>query len=493
MEKLLEVKNISKQFPGVKALDNASLDLNKGEVLGLIGENGAGKSTLIKILAGVHRKDSGELYLEGKPIDIENPEASQKAGISIIYQELNLVPNLSIAENIFMGKEFRKASFFLDKKNTLEKAESLLKEVGLDVDATTLISDLSISQRQMVEVAKALAMDAKIIIMDEPTSTLTGKETDILFSIIEGLVRKGVGIIFVSHKMDEISKICQRVHILRDGKDVGTFITGEISKEDIIGLMVGRELGSIFVKDSKAGETTILSVTNLRSDNGVKNVTFDLKKGEILGFAGLVGSGRTETMRAIFGLDKILEGTIEIEGERVEIESPMDAIKKGIGFVPEDRKELGLVLPMTVKENITLPNLPAYQNYGLLNKRREAETAENFVSSLSIKTPHINQTTNNLSGGNQQKVVLSKWLEMKPRILILDEPTRGIDVGAKKEIHKIMSDLAGSGVSMIMISSELPEILSMSDRIVVMHKGEVKGEIPCKGATQESIMSIALS
>ncbi len=493
MGKLLEAKNISKQFPGVKALDSVSIDIERGEVFGLIGENGAGKSTLIKILAGVHPKDSGEIYLEGNKLVINNPEESQEAGISIIYQELNLVPNLSIAENIFLGKEFRRGRMFLNKNKTLNKAEELLKRVGLNVTATTYVSELSISQRQMVEVAKALAMNAKLIIMDEPTSTLTEKETEVLFSIIHELKKQHIGILFVSHKMDEIFLNCDRVHILRDGKDVDTLKISEAERDEIIDMMVGREIGTIFVKDSKPRDKVLLSVSNLRSGHGVEDVSFDVKYGEIVGFAGLVGSGRTETMRTLFGLDKVLGGTITIEGKQVSISSPVDAIKLGFGFVPEDRKEQGLILGMTVKENITLPNIEEYSKYGLVSKRAENNVASHFIESLDIKTPHMNQITAFLSGGNQQKVVLSKWLEIKPRLLILDEPTRGIDVGAKKEIHKIMNDLVTSGVSIIMISSELPEVLSMSDRIVVMHGGVVKGEIPCEGATQEIIMRIALT
>lgn len=491
MDELLVVKNVSKEFPGVKALQNVSLDVRKGEVLALMGENGAGKSTLIKILAGVYIKDSGQITFEGKEVDTNSPAISQQIGISVIFQELNLLPNLSIAENIFAGRERRKAKVFFDKRRTRKEAIRLMDEVGLDCDPDILVKDLSLSQKQMVEVAKALSLKAKLIIMDEPTSSLTNREVETLFSIINKLKRNGISVIFVSHKINEVKRISDRVHVLRDGRYIGCLEKGEINEDRIIQMMVGRKLESIFDKAETQISDTVLEVRNL-STSKLRNVNFKVRKGEILGFAGLVGAGRTEVMRAIFGVDKKTSGQIFIDGKEVKINSPIDAINAGIGFVPEDRKSQGLILGMSVMKNITLPGLNNVSRLGFLKKVLEEKTTDNYIEKLRIKTPHRDQTVVNLSGGNQQKVVVSKWLATNPKVLIMDEPTRGIDVGAKKEIHSLMSQLAQNGVAIIMISSELPEILGMSDRIIVMHSGMIKGELNREQASQERIMEIAL-
>ncbi len=495
MSSLLEVRGLSKRFPGVQALSNVDFDVDSGEVVGLIGENGAGKSTLIKVLAGVHRADEGEIRLNGAPVAIQTPQDSFGLGISVIFQELNLVGNLSVAENIFLGRELRPAGIlrsFLDFRRTAQRAQQLMQQAGLNCDPWLPVGELSLSRKQMVEVAKALSISSKIIIMDEPTSTLTGQETELLFEIIERLKKNGVAVVFVSHKLDEIFRMCDRLHVLRDGHHVGVTPTDQTNREELIRLMVGRDLGTLFVKQEAEISDTVLEARNLGSDKGIENVSFSLRKGEILGFAGLVGSGRTEVMRALFGIDKRTSGEIVIDGRPALIRNPTEAIAHGIGFVPEDRQVQGLVLGMDVRQNVTLASLRAVSSNGFLSDAREKHVTASFIEKLSIRTPGQEQVVVNLSGGNQQKVVVSKWLATTPRILILDEPTRGIDVGTKKEIHGLMSTLAGQGVAIIMISSELSEILAMSDRIVVMHEGRKKGELSRSEASQEKIMELAL-
>lgn len=488
----LQMKGITKKFPGVLALDHANFSVELGKVVALVGENGAGKSTLMKILSGVLKKDEGEILIDGKPASIESTLDAQKFGISVIYQELNVILNLNIAENIFIGREKRK-SLFIDKAYIHKEARKLLDIVGLNVDTNTLVKDLSIGQRQMVEVARALSMDAKVIVMDEPTSSLTEKETKILLEIIKKLRNENVGIVFISHRMKEIFEVADTVTVMRDGKTVGTLAGEEINENKVVKLMVGREVNDIFAKQEAEISDVILDVRNLSTASFLKDISFSLRKGEILGFAGLVGAGRSEVMRAIFGIDKKNSGDIFINGEKVEINSPEDAINHGIGFIPEDRKEQALILNMTVKENITLPSLKSISKFDFINSELEKAVAEEYIEKLSIKTPGFEQRVINLSGGNQQKVVISKWLATNPKVLILDEPTRGIDVGAKKEIHSIMSSLAQNGVAIIMVSSELPEILGMSDRIIVMHEGRIKGQLLREEASQEKIMELAIS
>ena len=492
MSNLLTVKNITKTFPGVKALQDVSLDVKRGEVLSLMGENGAGKSTLIKILAGVYSKDDGKIIFDDKEVEINSPIESQNLGISTIFQELNLIPNLSIAENIFVGRENRSNHFLYSRKKTIRQAEKLMDEVGLHCDPDKLVKDLPLSQRQMVEVAKALSLNARLIIMDEPTSSLTERETETLFGIIDKLKRSGVSVIFVSHKMNEVQRISDRVHILRDGVYIGCLEKEDVTEEKIIQMMVGRKFESIFDKEQVPITDTVLEVKNLSTKDMLKDVSFKVRKGEILGFAGLVGAGRTEVMRAIFGIDKKDSGEIYMEGKKADIRSPQDAIRYGIGLVPEDRKNQGLVLGMTVKENISMPSLERISRAGFIDLQEEREMAEEYVEKLKVKTPGLEQKVVNLSGGNQQKVVISRWLATNPKVLILDEPTRGIDVGAKKEIHKLVSSLARQGIAIIMISSEMPEILGMSDRIIVMNEGRIKGELQRGSASQEKIMEIAI-
>lgn len=492
MSELFRLEKLCKAFPGVKALNDVSFSIEKGEVLALMGENGAGKSTLIKILAGAYRMDSGEIFCEGKKVQINDRNDSTKLGISIIFQELNLFSNLSVAENIFVNREFRKAGFIYDREKTNSEAKLLLERVGLNCSPDTKLGKLSVSQRQMVEIAKALSADVRLIIMDEPTSSLTDTEVDKLFDIINNLKKRGVSILFVSHKINEVRRIADRVHILRDGEYIATLKKEEITEEAIIKSMVGRTLENIFVKQyAEIGEIA-LEVRNLCTKNFLKNISFNVRKGEIVGFAGLVGAGRSEVMRAVFGLDAISEGEILIDGKPVRINSPSDAIKHGLGLVPEDRKHDGLILGMSVMKNGSIVMLDKLSKHGLINDALEYETIESYVKKLSIKTPSMEKEVKDLSGGNQQKVVVAKWLANNPQILIVDEPTRGIDVAAKKEIHNLISNLAKSGVAIIMISSEMPEVLGMCDRIYVMHEGRIRSELCREEATQEKIMKVIL-
>ena len=490
---LLEMKHINKSFPGVQALRDVSLSLRHGEVHALIGENGAGKSTLMKVLSGVHQAESGQIFWEGQEIKIHSTKEATAYGISIIYQELNLMPNMSIRENIFLGRERKKGKFLMDFKRTTEEAKVYTEMVGLHEDVNTLVGELSIAQRQMVEVAKALSTHAKLIVMDEPTSSLTDRETDILMGVIRKLRESGVTVVFISHRLSELFEISDRITVLRDGECVGTIDTKDCTEDQLISMMVGRALSGIYPKEEVPIGEKVLEVNHLCAGKMVQDVSFQLRTGEILGFAGLVGAGRSEVMRAIFGVDHLDSGEILIDGKKLEKHTPTDAIEAGIGFVPEDRKLLGLILNMTVRENTTLPCLRDEMHAGILSRRRENEIAQDYVDRLDIKTPGLEQKVLNLSGGNQQKVVIGKWLATHPKILILDEPTRGIDVGAKKEIHELMSKLAATGVGIIMISSEMPEVLGMSDRVIVMHGGKICGELSREEASQEKIMEIILS
>jgi len=489
---LLEMKGITKRFPGVLALDDVSLSVYPGEVLALVGENGAGKSTLMKILSGVYKKDAGEILLDGKSVEITGPLHARQLGISIIYQELNVLNNMNIAENIFVGRE-KKRKGLVDKKLQHEEARRLLDRVGLDVDTRTKTGRLSTAQKQMVEVAKALSTHARIIIMDEPTSSLTDKETDMLLSIIRHLRADGVAIVFISHRMNEIFEIADRIAVMRDGQMVKTVAASEATEQTIIAAMVGRDVQNLFVKEEAPIGEVALEVKNLSTKNFLKDISFNVRSGEIVGFAGLVGAGRSEVMRAVFGIDPREGGEIYVRGKPVAIRSTVDALRAGMGFVPEDRKEQGLILKMSVLHNTSIAALPSVAKGWFLDKKRERGLAGEYIAKLRVKTPSQEQRVMNLSGGNQQKVVIAKWMATHPSVLILDEPTRGIDVGAKKEIHMLMSELVRQGVAIIMISSELPEILGMSDRIYVMHDGRIKGEIARSEATQESVMKMAIS
>jgi ABC-type sugar transport system ATPase subunit len=502
---LLFMQAVSKSFPGVQALDGVTLEVGHGEILGLIGENGAGKSTLMKILSGVYAMDGGAIYMEGRPVQIHNPHQGQQLGISIIYQEFNLMPNLSVMENIFVGREFGRYGL-VDRTALRHATQSLLDRLGVHLSPDAIVRDLSVAEQQMVEIAKALSLDVRVIIMDEPTSALTDTEVRHLLAIMHDLKRQGIGVIFISHRLEEVLAICDRVTVLRDGRNVGSIPASSATEDLLIRMMVGRSRSELFHNEARFTAPAaaprpdqtevVLSVRGLSRRGTVldaaatvlDNVSFDLHRGEILGIAGLVGAGRTETARAIFGADQFDSGEVWIDGRRTAITSPIDAIEHGIGFVPEDRKEQGLILGLTVRENVALPNLDTLSRFGFVRFAEEAQRVKDFVQMLQIRTPSLDQRVLNLSGGNQQKVVISKWLMLKPRILIMDEPTRGIDVGAKAEIYRLMNQLIESGVSIIMISSELPEVLAMSDRIVCMARGRVTAILSHAEATPELVM-----
>jgi ribose transport system ATP-binding protein len=491
---LLRMEGIYKSFPGVQALSDARLDLRYGEVHALVGENGAGKSTLMKILGGIYSKDDGHVILEGQEVDITSPGMAQRLGISIIHQELNLMPHLTVGQNIFIGREPRaKLSFVVDDKTTNEKAMKLFEMLNLRLDPNTKVADLTVAKQQMVEIAKALSFNAKILVMDEPTAALTDTEIEELFTIIRQLRDNGVGVVHISHRLEELKLISDRVTVMRDGKYVNTLKTSEAKIDQIISLMVGRTIyESTPELPENPNQEVVLEVRNLNRGKVLRDVSFDLKRGEILGFAGLIGAGRTEVARAIFGADAHDSGEIFIKGKQVHIKSPGDAVNHGIGYLSEDRKRYGLALAMDVKENVALAAMKKFlKAFGWMDFKKSAERGREMVTALNIKTPSLEQKVKFLSGGNQQKVVIGKWLTADTEILIFDEPTRGIDVGAKSEIYKLLNDLAHQGKAIIMISSELPEILRMSHRVVVMCEGRVTGVLSANEATQESIMKYA--
>jgi len=493
---VLRMEGISKAFPGVQALREVDFEAAAGEVVALIGENGAGKSTLMKILSGVYRKDAGRIYLHGQEAEISSPHHAQQLGIAIIYQEFNLTPNQSAAANIFVTREPRQRGLgrflkFVDRRRMEEEARQLLDRVGARAPATALIRDLSVAQQQMIEVAKALAVDARIIVMDEPTSALGEEEVETLFGIVGALKAQGIAVVFITHRLEEVFHIADRVVILRDGQRVGAMSIGEATPDALIQQMVGRELTDLFHKEAAQIGAPLLEVKGLARRGVVRDVSFTLRQGEILGFAGLVGAGRTETVRLIFGADRKDAGEIRVNGRPVQISSPVHAVKAGIGFVPENRATQGLVLKLPVLENIILPTLDRHARVGWANQHTLRAMARDYVGKLNIRTPHLQQKAMFLSGGNQQKVVVAKWLAAQPKVLIMDEPTRGIDVGAKTEVHALMSRLAQAGMGIIMISSELPEILGMSDRILVMSEGRVMAILDRAEASQEKIMAYA--
>ena len=492
---LLKLQGISKTFPGVRALNNVHMEIRKGEVHALLGENGAGKSTLMKILSGAYQRDSGNIYWEGKKIEIGNPKAAQELGISIIYQEYNLVPKFSIAENVWMGREkfINPAVGLLNWQEMFDSTQKLLDELHLVLDPHTPISSLGVAQQQMVEIIKALSLDARLLIMDEPTSALTGTEINNLYTVIRSLKSKGVSVIFISHHLDEIFEICDRGTILRDGEFIKTIDLKQTGRDEIIQLMVGRSIDQQYPKIVIQRGEEALRVENLRVPGTSHDVSFSAYTGEVLGIAGLVGSGRTELMRAVFGADKPEHGKVFIFGKEIHIKSPRTAIRAGIGFLPEDRKQQGLILLLSVLQNVSLASLFKLRDKtGLLRLRFEKAQVEDFVSKLRITTPGVNQLVQFLSGGNQQKVVLAKWLASQSRVLIFDEPTRGIDVGAKVEVYNLMNQLVESGVAVIMVSSEMPELLGMSDRILVMHEGSIAAEMQRAEATQEKVLAAAM-
>jgi ribose transport system ATP-binding protein len=483
---------ITKKFPGVLALDKVSIDLRKGEVQALVGENGAGKSTLMKILTGVYEPDEGRIIYKGKEIKITNPHEAQYQGISIIYQELNLIPHLTVAENIFIGREPLLYSLVVDKKKLNKMAKEILNMLHLDIDPNTILKELSVSKKQMVEIAKALSFKSEIMIMDEPTSALSESEIDELFKIIHRLQNEGVGIIYISHRLEELKHIVDRITIMRDGKCIGSYDYKNITLDEIIAKMVGRSLDNKFPQRRTHRGEKLFEVKNLTRKGILNNISFELFRGEVLGIAGLMGSGRTELARAIFGADKIDSGKILLNGKTLTIKSPVDAIKSGIGYITEDRKIDGLALKLPVDTNVILATAKAVSNFiGILIKNKKREITKKYVDELNIKTPHLEQLVKFLSGGNQQKVVVAKWLCRHSRILLMDEPTRGIDVGAKYEIYELIKALVTEGVGIIMISSELPEILGLSDRILVLHEGNLTGILNKSEATQEKILNLA--
>ncbi|MGQ9903127.1 MAG: sugar ABC transporter ATP-binding protein [Anaerolineae bacterium] len=491
---LVLMEGIEKSFPGVHALSDCRFELRPGEVHALVGENGAGKSTLMKVLAGVYTKDAGRIVYKGNEVDIPNPRAAQQLGISMIHQELNLMPHLTVAQNIFIGREpRRRLSFLLDEDEINDRTRQLLDMLHLRLDPRTKVADLTVAKQQMVEIAKALSFNAEVLIMDEPTAALTESEIDELFHIIRQLREKGVGVVHISHRLEELKQISDRVTVMRDGRYIDTVRTQDVSIDRIISMMVGRTIYETApeVPDNSDREV-VLEVKNLNRGSAIRDVSFTLKKGEILGFAGLMGAGRTEVARAVFGADPIDSGEVYVRGRRVHIRSPLDAVKHGIGYLSEDRKRYGLTLSMDVENNIALAALGRFLiALGWVNQTKISQTAERLVDALSIKTPSLKQQVKNLSGGNQQKVVIGKWLTADTDILIFDEPTRGIDVGAKSEIYHLLNELTRQGKSIIMISSELPEILRMSHRIIVMCEGRITGELTSAEATQERIMTYA--
>ena len=490
----LEMKNICKSFPGVNALQNVDFQLKPGEIHALLGENGAGKSTLIKVLGGIYNPESGEIYIDGKQVSITDVKSARDNGISIIHQELVLVPHMTIAENIFLGRE-PKGSFGVDMKKMNNEAQQMLDNFDVKLDSDTLIANLTIAQQQMVEIVKAISFNCRILVMDEPTSSISDKEVSALFEIMRGLASKGVGIIYISHKMSEIFEVCDRVTVLRDGQYVGTRVVSETNKDELVSMMVGRELDQYYVRDNVSTDEVVLKCEHI-SDNyktmsRVKDVSFELRRGEILGFSGLVGAGRSETMQCIFGLTPGSKGDVYIEGNKVRIKSAVDAMKYGLAMVPEDRKRAGLYHVQSVKFNSTIEVLQEIIKHLRVDTKRENEITQEFVDKMNTRTPSLEQVVSNLSGGNQQKVMIGRWLATHPRILILDEPTRGVDVGAKAEIYGIMNNLTKQGVSIIMISSELPEIINMSDRVYVMYEGQITGCLEHDEISQENIMHLA--
>jgi ABC-type sugar transport system ATPase subunit len=487
---LLEMHGITKNFPGVQALRKVDFAASRGEVVGLLGENGAGKSTLMKILTGVYRPDGGELLWDGSPLQFETIHDAQERGISIIFQELNNCPNLSALENLFLGREIKTGAGILDFAAMRERARAVFERLAITVDLNVPVGRLSTAVQQMIEIAKALLADVKLLIMDEPTSSLTTRETEKLFQVIAELKAKGIAVVFISHKLDEVFRVTDRLVVLRDGENVGELDPKKTTMDQLIALMVGRELKDFF-STRKLGPSNevILSVAGLSGPPFIHDVSFDLRRGEILGFAGLIGAGRTETARLLIGAVRRTAGRILLDGEEIFVTSPKAAVAKGIAYLPEDRKVQALVLGMTMRENVTLAvhNL-IRKLLVVLDRKKEMTIAEDSIRSLEIKVSGTEQIVRNLSGGNQQKVVIAKWLAAKPRILILDEPTRGIDVHAKSEVHRIVAQLADSGVSIILISSELPEIMALADRVLVMNEGGIKAILPREGLTQEAIM-----
>ena len=489
---LLEVKGICKRFSGVQALKDVDLQLDQGEVLSVVGENGAGKSTLMKILAGVQPQDSGSILMDGSPIRVENCRAAMDKGIVLIHQELNLADNLDVGSNIFLGREPLRFGL-IDKKRIQNECREFLEMVGLDVSPETLVKDLPIGKQQLVEIAKALSVGARVLIMDEPTSSLSTREAMRLFEVVKDLRERGVSIIYISHRLGEVKELSDRVTVLRDGENAGDLPKDEINHANLVKLMVGRDLSQFYARQQHELGEELFRVDNLVTPTWPEHkLNFGIKAGEIVGVAGLVGAGRTEMLQVLFGIDEAVDGKMFFDGKPLRPQTASDAIAAGISLVPEDRKQHGLVVDMPINENISLAGLDRFQRrFGFLNFQKEADDTEEMIGKMSIKTPSALQIARNLSGGNQQKVVIGKWLALKPRLLLLDEPTRGIDVGAKQEIYILMEKLASEGMAILFVSSEMEEIIGMSDRVIVMHEGQITGELDRKELSEESIMNLA--
>jgi len=488
----LQMQGISKSFPGVQALTSVDFSVNKGEIHALVGENGAGKSTLMKILTGALLQDEGQISLRGQEVEINNPADAQRMGISMIHQELSLIPHLTVGQNIFLGREPRaRLKAVIDWGQLYSQAQVLLDQLNLKVDARSSVQDLSIAERQMVEVAKALSFKADLIAMDEPTSSLTDKETEVLFEVMRSFSARGISIIFISHRLEEVLEISDRVTVLRDGETIGTNPTAELDNDQVVRMMVGRQLGELYPKDELERGDVVLEAQGLEDGRELHEVNINLRSGEILGIAGLAGAGRTALAETLFGIRPSTAGRVKIGGRTAKLKHPGQAIRQGMGFVPEDRKQQGLFLNMAVRENLVISALPEISRFSFVNFRYAEIIARDFVEKLKIRTPSMKQLVRNLSGGNQQKVIIARWLTLKPRILILDEPTRGIDVATKAEIHALMNDLAKEGVAVMVVSSDLPEVLGVSDRILVMRSGRVTAEFSRQEATQDNIMHAA--
>ena len=484
---MLRMEGVSKIFPGVKALDNVDITAYGGEVTALMGENGAGKSTLMKILSGVYQKDEGKVFIDGVEAHIKGIKSAEEYGVTIIHQEMSVLNNLTVAENIFLGNEkFHKFTGKINKKELVERSKLFLDQIGANINPNTLVSSLNVGEKQMVEIAKALTKNARVIIMDEPTTALTEVETKNLFKVIDSLKKKGIAIIYISHRMEEIFAICDRVEVLRDGKYAGNALIKDIDNDKLISMMVGRKIEDQFpYREVKSGKD-ILEVMNLNANVGIKDISFNVKEGEILGIAGLMGSGRTEVAKTIFGEYKKTSGSIKIKGKEVNIKNIQEAIDNGICYLSEDRKKEGCVLSLSVAENMILSNLKKYESKMMsIDKNKAIKDVDYYIDKIKIKTPNRDQLIKNLSGGNQQKVILAKWLMLSPEVLIIDEPTRGIDVGAKKEIYELLNELKASGKAIIMISSDLPEVLGISDRILVMSEGRISGELKRRSFTRK--------
>jgi rhamnose transport system ATP-binding protein len=490
-DNILELRNISKSFSGVEVLHNVNFSLQPGEIHALLGENGAGKSTLVKLITGFHQPSTGEIYLNGELVNFSDTRDSRDAGIAAIYQELSLFPDLDVAENIFIGRQPLNKSKMVDWRKLYAEAEKLLNSLGVKIDLRQKARNLSIAEQQMVEIARAFSINARILIMDEPTSSLTLNEVADLFALVRNIRKNGTAVIFISHRLEELFEIADRVTVLRDGLYVGTKPMKEVTREELIRMMVGRSISEQFPKIEVPKSDIVLQVEKLSSERSFQNISFELRRGEILGFAGLVGAGRTALANTLFGIQHTSAGRIILEGKPVTITSPQQAMRLGLAYVPEDRLQHGLVSEMNITKNITLPRLGDFSQAGWVLTRRERKTAFDVSCQMEVRANSIYQLTRELSGGNQQKVVLGKWLSTNPRILILDEPTRGIDVGTKAAVHLLMTRLASEGMAIILISSELPEILGMSDRIIVMREGYITGEFSREEATQEKILTAA--